>query len=479
MSMAPWLVLSPLAFALVAFATPSERLRPWLLPAAGATQVGLAALELAGYGTILGRPWLALDALGRLVTVYLALLFFLLAVYAPGYLALRSERPNRIFCAVMLVFVAMMNLIASVQHLGLLWVAVEATTLASGPLLYFNRNPRSIEATWKYLLIGSVGIALALLGTFFIAYSALVERAGTSMLLPDLLANAPRLSHPWLHAGFVLALVGYGTKMGLAPMHTWKPDAYGEAPGLVGALLAGGLTTCAFVAILRIFQICSAAGEAEFARGPLLFFGLFSMAVAGAFMVRQGDYKRMLAYSSVEHMGILVLGIAIGGAGTFGALLHMLNNGLTKGVLFLSAGNIHRAFGSKRIEDVTGALRVVPASAAMFLAGFFAITGTPPFGPFLSEFTILRAIVEAERYYVAAAFLLLLVVVFVGMGATVLAVVQGEAPERARATRYRDGGLGIAPIAVLLALVLVLGLWIPEPLSRLLRDAAALLEATP
>jgi hydrogenase-4 component F len=347
----------------------------------------------------------------------------------------------------MLVFVAMMNLIASVQHLGLLWVAVEATTLASGPLLYFNRNPRSIEATWKYLLIGSVGIALALLGTFFIAYSALVERAGTSMLLPDLLANAPRLSHPWLHAGFVLALVGYGTKMGLAPMHTWKPDAYGEAPGLVGALLAGGLTSCAFVAILRIFQICSAAGEAEFARGPMLFFGLFSMAVAGAFMVRQGDYKRMLAYSSVEHMGILVLGIAIGGAGTFGALLHMLNNGLTKGVLFLSAGNIHRAFGSKRIEDVTGALRVVPASAAMFLAGFFAITGTPPFGPFLSEFTILSAIVAAERYWVAAAFLLLLVVVFIGMGSTVLAVVQGEPPERARRHRPRRR-LGVAPIAV-------------------------------
>ncbi len=479
MSVAPWLVLSPLAFALVAFATRSERVRPWLLPAAGLVQVGLAALELAGYGTALGQPWLALDALGRLVTAYLAVLFALLATYAPRYLALRAERGNRIFCSVMLVFVAMMNLIASVQHLGLLWVAVEATTLASGPLLYFNRNPRSIEATWKYLLIGSVGIALALLGTFFIAYSALVEQVGTSLLLPDLLASAPRLSHPWLHSGFVLALVGYGTKMGLAPMHTWKPDAYGEAPGLVGALLAGGLTSCAFVAILRMFQICAAAGEAEFARGPMLFFGLFSMAVAGAFMVRQGDYKRMLAYSSVEHMGILVLGVAIGGAGTFGALLHMLNNGLAKGVLFLSAGNIHRAFGSKRIDEVTGALRVLPASAAMFLAGFFAITGTPPFGPFLSEFTILSAIVKAERYGVAAAFLLLLVVVFIGMGATVLAVVQGEPPERARATPYRDGGLGIAPIAVLLALVLALGLWIPAPLSALLHDAARVIEAAP
>ncbi len=474
--MAPWLVLVPLAFAALAFATPSERVRPWLLPAAGATQLGLVALELLGRGSGFGAPWLALDALGRLVATYLAVLFFLCAAYAPGYLAQRVERPNRIFCSVMLVFFAMMNLIASAQHLGLLWVAVEATTLASGPLLYFNRNARSIEATWKYLLIGSVGIALALLGTFFTAYSALLAGVTPSMLLPDMIASAPQLSRPWLHSGFVLALVGYGTKMGLAPMHTWKPDAYGEAPGLVGALLAGGLTSCAFTAVLRFFQICAAAGEADFARGPLLFLGLFSMAVAGAFMVRQGDYKRMLAYSSVEHMGILVLGIAIGGAGTLGALLHLVSNGLSKGVLFLSAGNLHRAFGSKRTADVSGALRVLPASAALFLAGFFAATGTPPFGTFVSEFTILSAMMHAERYGVAALFLGLLLVVFVGMGQTVLAVVQGEPPELVAAKPHRDRWLAVAPIAVLLVLVLALGVWIPEPVLALFRAAASAVE---
>jgi hydrogenase-4 component F len=472
-----WLVLVPLAFAGVAFATPSARVRPWLLPLAGATQLGVVALELLGELGALGAPWLGLDAIGRLVAVYLAVLFSLCASYAPGYLAQRPERPNRIFCSVMLVFFGMMNLIAVVQHLGLLWVAVEATTLASGPMLYFNHNPRSIEATWKYLLIGSVGIALALLGTFFVAYAALAAGVTPSMLLPDMLTSGPQLSRPWLQSGFVLALVGYGTKMGLAPMHTWKPDAYGEAPGLVGALLAGGLTSCAFTAILRFYQICAAAGESEFARGLLLFLGLFSMAVAGAFMVRQVDYKRMLAYSSVEHMGILVLGIAIGGAGTFGALLHLVNNGLTKGVLFLSAGNIHRAFGSKRTADVHGALRVVPASASLFLGGFFAITGTPPFGPFVSEFTILSAMMRAERYGVAALFLALLVVVFVGMGQTVLAVVQGEPSARSAATQYRDSWGRVAPIAVLLALVLAMGVWIPAPVLSLLRDAAAELEA--
>jgi hydrogenase-4 component F len=471
-TVALWLVLVPLAFALAAFALPAPRVRPWLLPLAGATQLGVVALELASQAPGPGAPWVELDPLGRLVSSYLAVLFFLCAAYAPGYLALRSERPNRVFCAVLLVFFAMMNLILVAQHLGLLWIAVEATTLASGPLLYFNRNPRSIEATWKYLMIGSVGIALALLGTFFVAYSALQAGIRSSLLLPEILSIAPQLSRPWLHAGFVLALVGYGTKVGLAPMHTWKPDAYGEAPGLVGALLAGGLTSCAFTAILRFFQICSAAGESDFARAPLVFVGLFSMAVASVFMVRQSDYKRMLAYSSVEHMGILALGIGVGGAATFGALLHLINNGLTKGVLFLSAGNIHRCFGSKRTEDVAGALRVLPASGALFLAGFFAATGTPPFAPFFSEFTILGAMLRAERYGVAAAFLALLVAVFMGMGATALAVAQGEPPEGAQLTRYRDRWLSVAPIAALLALVLLLGLWIPAPLAELLSAAA-------
>src|SRR5205085_9485210 len=231
------------------------------------------------------------------------------------------------------------------QHLGLMWVAIEATTLCAAPLLHFNHHARSIEATWKYLLIGSVGIALALFGTFFLAYAALRAGLGSSLFFTDLVREAPRLSRPWVHSAFVLLFVGYGTKMGLAPMHTWKPDAYGEAPGIVGTLLAGGLTSCAFLALLRVYQICSAGSEAEVARRLMIGMGLLSMVVAALFMVRQRDFKRMLAYSSIEHMGILVLGIGIGGLAVYGALLHLINNGLTKGVLFLSAGNIHRAYG--------------------------------------------------------------------------------------------------------------------------------------
>jgi len=392
---------------------------------------------------------------------------------------LRRDRSNRIFCTCLLAFLGTMTLMTVSHHLGLMWVALEATTLASAPLLYFNRNQRSLEATWKYLLIGSVGIALALLGSLFLAYAAFRAGLDTSLLFDDLVREAPQLSRPWLHAAFVLLLVGYGTKMGLAPMHTWKPDAYGESPGVVGALLAGGLTNCAFLALLRFYQICAAAGETAFVREVMIVIGLLSMAVAGVFMARQQDFKRMLAYSSVEHMGILVLGMGIGGAAVFGVLLHLVNNGLTKGVLFLSAGNIHRAYDSKLTTHVSGALRRVPVSGALFLAGFFAITGSPPFGVFLSEFIILRAAIDSDQFLIAGLFLAMLFVVFVGMGATVLSVVQGEPPKDLRPNAYHDSFLMVGPAIACLALVLLLGLYIPPPINGLLQDAANFLDGRP
>jgi hydrogenase-4 component F len=474
--MALALFLVPMVFALLALAMPSNHWRPWLVLAGGATHLVLAlfALSLSQVSGLGG--WLLLDGLGKLVLALTSVLFFLCSVYARGYLALHPERPNRVFSASLLTFIGLLSLVAEAQHLGLMWVAIEATTLASSPLLNFQRSPRSLEATWKYLLIGSVGIALALLGSFFLAYSALRAGLKPSLLQADMIRDAPRLSQPWLRSAFIILFVGYGTKMGLAPMHTWKPDAYGEAPGLVGTLLAGGLTNCAFLAILRFYRICTAAGDPRFAQDLMIAMGLLSMAVAAVFMARQKDFKRMLAYSSVEHMGILVLGVGIGGAGVFGSMLHMLNNGLTKGVLFLSAANIQRAYASKTTDDVRGALRRLPISGALFLAGFFAITGSPPFGPFLSEFTILNAAVSQSSYMIAGIFLLMLVVIFIGMGATVLTVVQGAPSEKATATSFQDGFSTVAPGVVLIGLVLILGVYIPAPVDALIRDAASAIE---
>jgi hydrogenase-4 component F len=476
--MALALVIVPLIFAAAAAAMPSQKWRPWLLPACAAAHLALTLAALRSQDVVALGGWLKLDDLGRLVLPLVSVLFFACSLYAPGYLALRAERSNRVFVPCLLFFLGMNSLIVESQHLGLMWVAIEATTLASAPLLYFNHNARSIEATWKYLLIGSVGIALALFGTFFLAYAALRAGLATSLFFAELVREAPRLSRPWLLAAFVLLFVGYGTKMGLAPMHTWKPDAYGEAPGIVGTLLAGALTSCAFLALLRFYRIVAAGGEAAFARQLMIGIGLLSMAVAGIFMARQRDYKRILAYSSVEQVGILVLGIGIGGAGVFGALLHLVNNAVTKGVLFLSAGNIHRAYGSKSIDDVRGALRRLPFSGALFLAGFFAVTGSPPFAPFLSEFTIVRAAMTSGQAVVGALSLVMLVIVFVGMGGAVLAVTQGEPPP-SEPEGFHDSLGTVAPIALLMALVVLLGVYVPAPLNTLLRNAAAFVDVKP
>lgn len=472
-------ILVPLLAALLAALVPSERRRPLLVPAAALIHLAATAALLPRAGSARAGAWLALDPLGAVILGLVSVLFLLCALYAPAYLRLRSDRPNRVLCVCLLVFLSMMSLIALSQHLGLLWVAVEATTLSTAPLVFFNRNARSIEATWKYLMLCSVGIALALLGSLFLSYAAFLGGRGSSLLFADLLSGAGSFSRPWLRTAFVFLLVGYGTKLGLAPLHSWKPDVYGEVPGLVGALLAGGLTSCAFLAILRVYRIVAAAGEGPFARELLLILGIASMAVAAVFLQGQRDIKRMLAYSSVEHMGILALGIALGGIGVFGALLHTINNALTKGVLFLSAGNIHRAYGSKSADAVTGASRRVPISAGLFLAGFFAITGSPPFGPFVSELTILRAAFAGGRAGVAALYLLLLGAVFVGMGSTVLAVVGGRSAREASPVPRRDTAARTLPIILLMALVLLLGLWIPAPLSDLLKAAGAGLGGQP
>jgi len=467
------LILFPLALAALAVALPSFRVRSWLLPVSGVLHFALA-IAVVSQAPSLPTPWLGLDALSQLVLLVTSLLYLACSIYAVEYLNLHAERGNRLMVACLLVFLAAMTLAVAARHLGLLWVAVETTTIASAPLIYYNRNRLSIEATWKYLILCSVGIALAMVGILFVAYAALGNGVPVSLQLDDLLAAGPNLAQPWLHAGFVFLLVGFGTKMGLAPLHSWKPDAYGEAPGLVGALLAGGLTSVAFLAILRGVQLMGAAGDLALARQMLLGMGLLSLLLAAIFIVRQGDIKRLLAYSSVEHMGLLAVGVGIGGLATFGALLHLVNNAMTKGCLFLCAGNIHRAFASKRLQDVRGALSVLPVSSAIFLAGFLAITGSPPFGPFLSEFTMLRGMFASGQMWVGATVLVLLAVIFIGMGATVLAVTQGEAD--VEQVHFRDRLPLVAPPLFLLLVVLVLGLYLPEPLQRLLRDAAALLE---
>lgn len=481
------LVLIPALAGLSAFLIRTDMPRRVLLLVAALAHAALTAVVC--YAGPQGSPedWLRLDELGVLFLPLTSGLFLAAAWYGIGYLAqeihgpqrdieegaLFSNEPEAIFIGCLLFFLSSMTLVILSQHFGLLWVSVEATTLVSAPLIYFHRHHRSLEATWKYLLVCSVGIALALLGTFLLALAASHPgQVHVPLLVQSLIDHAGGLRTEWLKVAFIFFLIGYGTKMGLAPMHTWLPDAHSEAPSVVSALLSGALLNCAFLGILRVQQVCVAAGEGAFGRDLLVLFGLISMGLAAVFILKQADFKRLLAYSSVEHMGIMALGVGLGGASAFGAFLHALNHSLTKGMLFLVAGNILALYRTKATADVRGVWRALPVSGALWMLGFLALTGSPPFGPFLSEFTILRGALEQGRGVVAAVYLLFLALVFVGMASVVLPMAQGkltrELPTEARSERLSS----IVPPALLGAFVLMLGVYVPEGLQSALQAAA-------
>ncbi|MGH7578080.1 MAG: proton-conducting transporter membrane subunit [Longimicrobiales bacterium] len=469
----------PLLAGLSSYALPAHRatrLRTGMLVGTAAAHLGLVATLWIAPSSPVFRGWLGVDALGLIVLTLTSVLFFTTALYAVGYLARERPRGGRVFVTGLLAFLAAASIVALSQHLALLWVGIEATTLALAPLVFHRHDRRSLEAVWKYLVISSVGIALALLGIFFLA-SAQAGVAGRSLILADLVAHARDLHPAWLRAAFLLLLVGFGTKMGLAPMHTWKPDTYGEAPSLVGALMAGALTSCAFLGLARATEVVMAAGSGSFVRPVLIAFGLFSLVVAAGFLVGQTDLKRLLAYSSVEHVGFLVLGLGLGGVGAQGAVLHVLNNGLAKGWLFLVAGNVVLATGSSTAAKNRGLVRVLPVSGILLVLGLFAVTGSPPFGLFISEFTILRAAAGAGHPWIAALVLLMLAVIFVGMAAMILEMALG-APAPGVAAVRESRWLVIGPV-VLATAVLLLGIYIPAPLRSVIAQAATALGGSP
>ena len=462
------LIIVPLAGAALAAVWPSDRTRPWLLPAVGLVHATLCFAMLLNPPAVAPGAWLGFDALARAVLPAVSLLFLVCAVYGVSYLRLRSERSNRIFVSTLLAVLGLLSAGHQSRHLGLLWITTEGVTLATVPLLHFNGTARAFEATWKYLLVGGTGIALSLLGSFCLGYASLQGGGGGDLTFTALAAQGTGLSHPWVLAAWVLLLVGYGTKMGLAPMHTWKPDAYGEAPSIVGAILAGGVTTVAFTALLRVRSVVSAAGAASTDDRTLLAIGLFSMLIAALMLLGTRDYKRMLAYSSVEHMGILSIGAAVGGAGTWAALFHVWSNSLTKGALFMSAGNIRRVAGGRTTDDVSGMALLTPRSAAIFVAGMFAVTACPPFGPFFSELRVVRAALETHHGAAAAMFLGCLLLAFFGLTRLVFAIVDGRPRSAARTAdkRLHETAGVILPPLVLMGISLWLGLWTPDVLQN-------------
>jgi hydrogenase-4 component F len=460
---------APFVAALVGFGLPWHRARIGLL-------IGFAVTHLAAVGWFWGHPpapvggeILALDALGLLMLTVMSAVFAVVALYTPGYLKRKGHPTTRTYVACSLALLGAMSLAASTRHFGVLWVAIEASTLASAPLVSHRLSAAKLEATWKYLLLCSVGVALALLGTFFLGIGATTApRPAHELTVTAVTAAAPVISIVWLRVAFVLLLVGYGTKMGLAPLHFWLPDAYSEAPSPASALFSGALSNAAFLGVLRVLPVMTAAGQGPFARNLLVLLGFVSLAVAAGFIFHQRDLKRMMAYSSVENYGILALGVGLGGIGSYGALLHAVNHALVKTLLFLVAGNVLVLCGTRSVGELRGLAARAPRTGALLAAGFLAIAGTPPFGPFWSEFTVLRA--ALDRPWLAVLYLGLLGVVFVGMALVVLRVLHGARDE---AERPAEPWSLLGPPALLLVGVLALGVVIPAPLEAVLRAAAS------
>jgi hydrogenase-4 component F len=376
----------------------------------------------------------------------------------------------RQYYALVNLFMAAMFLATTASHPVTAWIFLEATTLTTAFLISFYNKRSTIEAAWKYLIINAIGLLLAFFGTLL--YFTAIHGASGFVSWNALLANVQHLDPAVAKLAFVFVLVGYGTKIGLTPMHTWKPDTYSKSPAPVGALLSSALMPVAFGILLRFKAITDATVGSAFSQHLLLIFGLLSILIAAFSTLAVRNYKRLLAYSSIEHAGIMALGFAFGGIGAFAALLHMIYHSLIKSSLFFSTGNMFLKYHSAHIKNVRGAMSILPITSIVFFVGLFAITGFPPFGIFLTELATLSAGTSAYLAIVAVA-LLAMAMVFVGFFRQANAMVLSEAPDKSEVHPGENNPWLLVPPIVLLGLVLVITFYVPPFIQTLIHDAVA------
>ncbi|MCZ7357291.1 MAG: hydrogenase 4 subunit F [Candidatus Methanoperedens sp.] len=407
------------------------------------------------------------DMFSAFIVLIVSIVGFVASLYSVGYMGHELEhgtidfRRLRIYYGLFHVFMFTMLLVGVTNNLGL-WIAIEMTTLVSALLMILYSKKSSIEAAWKYMIICTVGITFALFGTILTYFAAvkILGESGDALNWTSLVAVADQFDPTIMKLAFIFILIGYGTKAGLAPMHTWLPDAHSEAPTPVSALLSGVLLNCAMYGIIRFYTIATKSTGAVFTSNLLIIFGLLSLGIAVPFILLQEDYKRLLAYSSVEHMGIIAIGIGFGGVfGIFGAILHMFNHAMTKSLMFFGAGNVLLKHDTKEIFNVTGLVKSMPYTGAMFVIGGLAITGSPPFSIFISEFTILAAGFSQGHIIAAVLFLLFIIMIFAGFFNNVSKMAFGTPKpgiEKGEVSRWTLGAM-----AILIVFVVVLGVYIP------------------
>jgi hydrogenase-4 component F len=481
------IALGPLTGPAAAIAGARARLAAAAQAAGAAIALGcsLALLVmLDGRAPLFGWDgFLYVDSLGGFFLMTVAGVTLLAVVGSIGYIAAQEDSGElgrfqvRLFFTFFGLFASLMLAALETGNLGLLFVLVEASTLASAALVGLEGRARSLEAAWKYVIISSLGVTIALAGTLFLFYSGSALHLGSNLGLtwPYLLSHANALAPQALRLAFLLAVVGYGTKVGLAPMHTWLPDAHAEAPSPASAMLSAALLNVGMYAIIRFLAIAQARLGPTYPQAVLLSFGFASIVIGALFMVRRGNFKRLFAYSSVEQMGIIAVALGFGGVlGLYGALLQMLNHALAKAVLFLSSGDVALRYKTREAGEVTGLLAAVPVTGGVLLLASFAVLGSPPFGLFLSELTIVRAGFAHGSPVFPLLLLALLGLAFVPFARTTTGMVTGNPPPLA--SPYRDRAavaVTAAPWILGLAVLLVLGLWIPAGLDTVLRHSIA------
>jgi hydrogenase-4 component F len=492
------LIVMPFVVAVATFVLPVGTSRI-LTVASGATTFALALVLVPTASThaqVVVGSVLRVDALSVVFLVATTFLYGATAVFAAGYLDLADSpagsRYGRRFYAGLNLFCWSMVAAPLVNGLALLWVAIEITTVISALLVAIDDTDGATEASWKYVLIASLGLGIALLATIIMYYAGTtIFGSAYNLSYTKMLAGAGRFPADVVRLGFVLAVLGFGTKMGLVPVHTWLPDAHSEAPTPVSALLSGALLATSFYAILRYFQIAVLTLGPTYPRNVLLIFGLASLLLAAFYVLSQRDLKRLLAYSSVEHMGILAIGMSFGAPiAVVGVLLHVLAHAAAKGTAFFGAGSVVRKFATRDMTRIRGGIGVLPWSGPMLVAAVLALSAMPPFGIFRSEFLIVSGGLSSSRDAVTAVLVVLVTLAFFGLSwftTQTMLTPDGLTPDGTAAPRDDTAVLTVpkgevsAWIVVAMAFGLValviLGVHPPAQLSQLLDRAADELKA--
>ena len=469
------LLFIPLAAGIVALVVPA-RAAAAVTVVAGLASFGLvlALVPAAAHRTLSYVSYFRIDAISAIFMLATGFLYAIVAIYSAGYVQRETEQESpadrrryaRHLYALFNLFGWSMLVAPMMNSLALLWIAVEVTTVISALLVALENSDAAVEAAWKYVLIASAGLGLGLLATIF-AYFAGAQVLGQhyDLALNTILAVGSRLAHTPVRFAFMLAVLGYGTKVGLFPVHTWLPDAHSEAPTPVSALLSGSLLAVSFYAILRYYQIAVATLGTGFPRDVLLAFGVASLLLAALYLLDQRDIKRLLAYSSVEHMGILAIGVSFGAPiALAGVMLHVLAHAAAKGNAFMGAGVLVIKFGSKQMAAQRGALDLLPWSGPLFLLAVLALSAMPPFGIFRSEFQIVAGGFSSHGYAPAAILVILVTVAFFGLTAATTGIMfrsrrpaaapviaaavsaaPGDSPSPAEGRRTDGGGFPAAP----------------------------------